>query len=159
RSVESKLTALKRIAEQDRLVVDKLVDDLLEDSKKLLMLPLATLGALFPKLVRDLCRDQRKEANLVIRGEEVEIDKRILEEMKDPLIHLLRNCVDHGIETPEQRRRLGKPPRASITLSVSPVNGDKVEVLMSDDGAGIDIEKVKESAIKQGLVSPEEGSR
>src|SRR5262249_44098090 len=128
-------------------------------SKKLLMLPLATLGALFPKLVRDLCRDQGKEADLVIRGEEVEIDKRILEEMKDPLIHLLRNCVDHGIETPEQRQRLSKPPRATITLSVSALNGNKVELRISDDGAGIDTDKVKESAIKQGLISDEEAAR
>jgi len=79
------------------------------------MLPLATLSALLAKLVRDLCRDQGKEADLMIRGEEVTIDKRILEELKDPLIHLLRNCIDHGIETPEQRRRAGKPPRATIT--------------------------------------------
>ena len=159
RSLESKVAALSRAAEQDHLAVSKLVDDLLQDSKKLLMLPLATLGALFPKLVRDLCRDQGKEADLVIRGEEVEIDKRILEEMKDPLIHLLRNCVDHGIETPEQRNRLGKPPRATITLAVSPLDGNKVEILVSDDGAGIDSEKVKDSAVKHGLVSPEEASR
>jgi two-component system chemotaxis sensor kinase CheA len=159
RSLESKVAALIRTAEQDRLVVGKLVDELLEDSKKLLMLPLATLGALFPKLVRDLCRDQGKEADMVIRGEEVEMDKRILEEMKDPFIHLLRNCVDHGVETSEQRSRLGKPPRATITLSVSPVNGNKVELLVSDDGAGIDTEKVKESAVKHGIISPEEASR
>jgi two-component system chemotaxis sensor kinase CheA len=159
RLLEGKVATLKRTAEKDHLVVGRLVDDLLEDSKKLLMLPLATLGALFPKLVRDLCRDQGKEADLVIRGEEVEIDKRILEEMKDPFIHLLRNCVDHGIETPEQRIKLGKPPRATITLAVSPVNGNKVELLVSDDGAGVEVEKVKESAVKHGFISPEEASR
>jgi two-component system, chemotaxis family, sensor kinase CheA len=156
RSLEGKVMALRRTAEQDRMVVGKLVDDLLEDSKRMLMLPLATLGALFPKLVRDLCRDQGKEADFVIRGEEFEIDKRILEEMKDPFIHLLRNCVDHGIETPEQRARIGKPPRATITLAVSPVNGNKVELLVSDDGAGVDAEKVKESAVRRGLISPEQ---
>jgi two-component system chemotaxis sensor kinase CheA len=153
RSLESNVTALKRTAEQDYLVVGRLVDDLLHDSKKLLMLPLATLGVLLPKLVRDLCRDQGKEADLVILGEEVEIDKRILEEMKDPFIHLLRNCVDHGIETPEQRIEVGKPPRATITLTVTPVNGNKVELLVSDDGAGIEREKVKESAVKHGLIT------
>jgi two-component system chemotaxis sensor kinase CheA len=118
-------------------------------------LPLATLGVLLAKLVRDLCRDQGKEAELVIRGEEVTIDKRILEELKDPLIHLLRNCIDHGIETPEQRRRAGKPPRATITLEVSRVNGNQVEISVSDDGAGIDVEKVKEAAFKRGLVVPD----
>ena len=153
KSLESKVAALTRTAEQDHRDIGKLVDDLLADSKKLLLLPFATLAAPFPKLVRDLCRDQGKEADLVIRGEEVEIDKRILEAMKDPLIHLLRNCVDHGVETPELRVRLGKPARATITLAVSPVNGSKVEILVADDGAGIDTEKVKASAIKHGFLS------
>jgi two-component system chemotaxis sensor kinase CheA len=156
KSLESKVTALTRTAEQDRHVIGKLVDELLEDSKKLLLLPFATLAAPFPKLVRDLCRDQGKQADLVIRGEEVEIDKRILEEMKDPLVHLLRNCVDHGIEAPESRARAGKPARATITLAVSPVNGSKVELLVSDDGAGIDTAKVKESAIKHALLSADD---
>jgi two-component system chemotaxis sensor kinase CheA len=156
KSLESKVAALTRTAQQDRHVIGKLVDDLLEDSKKLLLLPFATLAAPFPKLVRDLCRDQGKEADLVIRGEDVEIDKRILEEMKDPLIHLLRNCVDHGVEPPEPRVRLGKPSRATITLAVSRVNGSKVELLVSDDGAGIDAEQIKESAVKHGLLSADD---
>jgi len=153
RALEGKVTALRRTAEQDRLLIGKLVDDLLENSKKLLMLPLATLAGLLSKLVRDLCRDQGKEAELTIRGEEVTIDKRILEQLKDPLVHLLRNCIDHGIETPEQRRRAGKPPRAAITLTVSPVNSTQVEISVSDDGAGIDVEKVKAAAGERGLVA------
>jgi two-component system chemotaxis sensor kinase CheA len=156
RALQGKVTALRRTAEQDRLLVGKLVDDLLENSKKLLMLPLATLGALLSKLVRDLCRDQGKEAELTIRGEEVTIDKRILEQMKDPLVHLLRNCIDHGVETPEQRRRASKPSRAAITLAISPVNSTQVEISISDDGAGIDVEKVKAAACRRGLVSPKE---
>ena len=154
RALEEKVTALRRAAEQDRLLIGKLVDDLLENSKKLLMLPLATLSGLLSKLVRDQCRDQGKEAELTIRGEEVTIDKRILEQLKDPLVHLLRNCIDHGIETPEQRRRAGKPPRADITLAVSPVNSTQVEISVSDDGAGIDVEKVKAAAVKRGIVAP-----
>jgi two-component system chemotaxis sensor kinase CheA len=152
KSLETTTAALTRTADQDCHVISKLVDDLLEDSKKLLLLPFATLSVQFPKLVRDLCRDQGKEAELVIRGEEVEVDKRILEEMKDPLIHLLRNCVDHGIETLELRVSLGKSSVATITLAVSRVNGSKVEILVSDDGAGIAADKVKEAAIKQGLL-------
>lgn len=159
RSLESKVATLNRTAAQDKLFVGKLVDDLLEDSKKLLMLPLSTLGGFFQKLVRDLCRDQGKKADLVIVGEEVEIDRRLLEEMKDPLIHIIRNCVDHGLETPEQRHEQGKAPRATITLTVSPLNGDKVELVVADDGAGIDFEKVKESAVKQGAISSQDASR
>ena len=154
RALEGKVTALRRTAEQDRLLIGKLVDDLLENSKRLLMLPMATLSPLLAKLVHDLCRDQGKEAELTIHGEEVTIDKRILEQLKDPFIHLLRNCIDHGIETPEQRRRAGKPPRAAITLTVSPMNSNQVEISLSDDGAGIDIEKVKAAAGKRGIAIP-----
>jgi len=153
RALEGKVAALRRTAEQDRLLIGKLVDDLLENSKKLLMLPLARLAGLLSKLVRDLCRDQGKEAELTIRGGEVTIDKRVLEQLKDPLVHLLRNCIDHGIETPEQRRRAGKPPRAAITLAVSPVNSTQVEISVSDDGVGIDVDKVKAVAGKRGLVT------
>jgi len=159
KSLESKVAALGRTAEQDRYAVGKLVDDLLEDSKKLLLLPFDTISASFPKLVRDLCRDQGKEADLTIQGDGIEIDKRILEEMKDPLIHLLRNCVDHGIEPPGERTRRDKPPRGRITLAVSQVNGNKVQLLLSDDGAGIDTNKVKESAVRHGLISAEEAAR
>jgi two-component system chemotaxis sensor kinase CheA len=155
-SVIDKVRMLRRAAEQDHFIVTRLVDDLLEGSKNMLMLPVGTLAALFPKVVRDLCRDQGKTAEIAIRGEEFEIDKRILEEMKDPFIHLLRNCVDHGIEKPAERVRRGKPSQATITVAISPVNGNRVEFLVSDDGAGIDIDKVRDAAIQRGLVSAEQ---
>ncbi|MEJ1972565.1 MAG: response regulator [Lacunisphaera sp.] len=159
KALENRVSVLTRTAEQDSHVVGRLVDDLLKDSKKLLLLPFASLTAPFPKLVRDLCRDQGKEADLVIRGEEVEIDKRVLEEMKDPLVHLLRNSIDHGIEPSDQRIRAGKPARAMITLEAAPVNGSKVELVVSDNGAGIDLGKVRESAIKLGRLSADEARR
>lgn len=155
RALESRVAHLRRGAEQDRLAVGKLVDDLLVNSKKLLMLPVATLTAGFPKMVRDLCRELGKDAELVIRGEDVQVDKRILEEMKDPLTHVLRNAIDHGIETAESRRRAHKTPRATITLSVSPINGHLVEFSVRDDGAGIDREAVKAKAVERGLITPE----
>jgi two-component system chemotaxis sensor kinase CheA len=155
RALESRLGNLRRNAEQDRLTVDKLIDDLLANSKKLLMLPLATFGTLLPKLVRDLTRELGKEAELTIRGDDVPIDKRILEEMKDPLVHLLRNCVDHGIEAPDVRRRARKPARANITLAIAPLNGNQVEIVVSDDGAGIDVTEVRAQAVKRGLISAE----
>ncbi len=159
KSVESRMVAIGRVAEQDRFAIGKLVDELLEDSKKLLLLPFATITASFPKLVRDLCRDQGKEADLTIQGEDIEIDKRILEEMKDPLVHLLRNCVDHGIETPIERNRRGKASRASIKIEVGQADGNNVQLLVSDDGVGIDTRKVKESAIHHNLISAEEATR
>jgi two-component system chemotaxis sensor kinase CheA len=155
RTLEGSVTGLRRLAERNRLLLAKLVDELLENSKKLLMLPLSTLSALLLKVVRDLCRDQGKEAVLTIRGEEVTIDKRILEELKDPLIHLLRNCIDHGIEKPEQRQRAGKSPQATITVAVSPLDGNQVEISVSDDGAGVDLEKVQLAAGRRGLLAPD----
>lgn len=159
KSLEGQLASLVKVVEQDQHSLGKLVDDLLEDSKKLLMLPFSTLLSVLPKLARDLCRDQGKEAEVVIRGGDVEIDKRILEEMKAPLIHVLRNCIDHGIEKPEQRARQNKPPRATVTIAVSQVNGSKVEILLSEDGAGIDLEKVKTAAVKHGIVSEAEARK
>lgn len=159
RSVESRLVALTRSAEQNYHVIGKLVDDLLEDSKNLLLLPFGTLSAQFPKLVRDLCRDQGKEAELVIEGEDVELDKRILEDMKDPLIHLLRNCVDHAVEKPDVRVAEGKPRRATITVAAKQVDGSKIEISVADDGHGIDVENVRQSAVKHGLLSPESAAR
>src|SRR5262249_14597903 len=137
RSLESGVATLARTAERDRQAIDKLVDDLLDEATHLLSLPFATLTASFAKLVRDLGRDQHKDADFAIRGDDIEIDKRVLEEMKAPLIHLLRNAVDHGVEAPGERERAGKPRRATITLSAARVDGNKVLLTVADDGAGI----------------------
>lgn len=156
KSLEGKVVALAKSATHEENAFGKLVDELLADSRDLLMLPFSILSDLFPKLVRDLSRDQGKEADLILRGSEVAVDKRILEEMKDPLIHLVRNCIDHGIERPEQRAIAKKPLRGTITIAVAPVDGNKVEIVVSDDGAGIDLPRVKESAVKHGIISIEE---
>jgi two-component system, chemotaxis family, sensor kinase CheA len=159
RAFEARLAAVRRAAEHDSVQVGKVVNDLLENSKKLLMLPLATLGTLLPKVVRDLARDQGKDAELTLRGEDVRIDKRILEEMKDPLIHLLRNAVDHGVESPAARRAAGKAPRATIALTVTQLGGNQVELEIADDGAGIDVARVRAAAIQRGLLTSEAAQR
>ena len=156
RSLENRLVSLAAQAQRDRHSIGSRVDDLLEDSKKMLMLPFATLAGMFPKVVRDLCRDQGKDADLVVRGGEVEIDKRILEEMKDAFIHILRNCVDHGVEESAERVRLNKPARATITVAASQINGSEVEIVVFDDGSGVDLERVKESAVRHGVLSEED---
>jgi two-component system, chemotaxis family, sensor kinase CheA len=159
KKLESRTAAHLRAAEQDRHVVGKLVDQQLEGAKSLLLLPFGTIATSFQKIVRDLCRDQGKEAILTIHGEDIEIDKLILEEIKDPLIHLLRNSVDHGIETPRERVRQGKLSRATIRLAVSQTGGSKVQLLLSDDGAGIDTARVKDAAVKRGLLSADAASQ
>jgi two-component system chemotaxis sensor kinase CheA len=153
RALEIRVAGLRRAAGRDELSVAKQVDDLLENSKRLLMLPLATLSSLLRKVVRDLSRELGKETELQIRGEETRVDKRILEEMKDPLVHLLRNCLDHGVEPAPVRKAAGKPARATIVVGVSQVNGSQVEIAVSDDGAGIDVERVRAQAVARGLVS------
>ncbi len=158
-AAQSKLAALTKRLENDRRALDRRVDDLLEDVKQVSVLPLSVLLESFPKFVRDLCRDCGKEADLTIVGGEIETDRRILEEMKDPLIHLVRNCIDHGIETPKQREASGKPPRAVIRIAISPQSADKVEIVVSDDGAGIDVHKVRAAAVKLGVLSEQDAAQ
>jgi two-component system chemotaxis sensor kinase CheA len=155
-SVKQKVAALTKHLEYDRRALDRRVDDLVGDVKRVSMLPFAALLEFLPKLVRDLCRDCGKDAELTIVGGEIETDRRILEEMKDPLMHLVRNCIDHGIETPKQREKRGKPPRATIHIAIFPKSADKVEIVISDDGAGIDVQKVRAASLKLGLVSEED---
>lgn len=156
RSLEGTVLSLTRAAERDRRDVGGKIDNLLENTKKLLMLPFSTLLGTFPKMVRDLSRDQGKDVQLSIEGGDVEMDKRILESLKDPLVHLLRNSVDHGIEVPDERARLGKPPQATVSIAVTQTSGNEVQVLVSDDGGGIDTARVKASAVKHGAVSAKE---
>ena len=117
------------------------------------MLPFSSFLEAVPKLVRDLSRDQGKDVRLVMEGSEVEIDRRVLEEMRDPLIHILRNSVDHGIEKPETRIARNKPGTGTIKVSIKQVNGNKVEIAVADDGAGVDLEKVKKAAVNRGFIS------
>jgi len=156
KTFEGKLAALAKSAGHDQRSLGAMVDGLLEDMKKALMLPISSALEMFPKMARDLSRDQGKEVDLALSGGEIEIDRRILEEMRDPLIHLIRNCIDHGIETPEVRRRANKSPRGSVTLAITQKDDSKIEILVSDDGAGIDIAKVREAARKLGLISAQD---
>jgi len=101
KTLDSKLATLAKSAEQDHRALGRMVDDLLEDMKKVSLQPFSSLLEIFTKLARDLARDRGKEVEVVIRGGDIEIDRRILEEMKEPLIHVVRNCIDHGIEAPQ----------------------------------------------------------
>ncbi|MDO8707031.1 MAG: hybrid sensor histidine kinase/response regulator [Sulfuricaulis sp.] len=114
------------------------------------LLPLSTVFALFPRMVRDLAKQQDKEVELVIEGGEIGVDKRILEEMKDPLMHLLRNAIDHGIEAPAERERQGKPRGGMLRLQAMR-EGSGVLLEVRDDGRGLDMEAIRQAALKRGL--------
>lgn len=126
-----------------------MVDNLLDDVKKVLMFPFSSLLEILPKVVRDLAKSNKKSIELSLIGGEIEIDKRILEEMKDPLIHLLRNCIDHGIEMPEERKKKNKSDIGTITVSVSPKDNN-VELVVADDGRGISLEKIRSALRRKG---------
>ncbi len=159
KSLQRDVVRIGMTVSHDKRALGAMVDNLLEDTKRALMLPFSTLLEVFPKLVRDLSRDRNKEVDLIIQGDEIEIDRRILEEMKDPLMHLVRNCIDHGIEEAGERKRLGKAPRGALTIAVSQEDSGRAELLISDDGAGIDPGKVRNAAARLGLVSQAEAAQ
>ncbi|MBW2047585.1 MAG: hybrid sensor histidine kinase/response regulator, partial [Deltaproteobacteria bacterium] len=158
-SLEKGLSGLVKGAEQRGRSLGLMVDDLLDDMKRVTMLPFSTLLNIFPRMIREISRDQGKEVELQIKGGEVEIDRRILEEMRDPITHLLRNSVDHGLEAPEDRERQGKPRRGSIRLIVSQTEGGKAGIIISDDGAGIDLAQVKNKALSLGIITEQDMDR
>jgi two-component system chemotaxis sensor kinase CheA len=154
--LQETLRHLRKALQEDQRRTRTLVHNLLDRTRSVLMVPFSSLLQGFPKIFRDLSRDLGKEAELFILGGDVEVDKRILEGLKDPLIHLLRNCVDHGLESPEIRREKGKRPLGSVAIQVSQVDGNRVELVIQDDGKGIDAAKLRESAVKAGALAPRE---
>ena len=134
------------------------VDTFLDSTKELLMMPCAALFQVFPKLVRDVARDLGKDVEFSMSGVEVELDRRILAQLRDPLVHLLRNAIDHGVGTPEERALAGKGPKATLTLSVNQADAGMVEIIVADDGKGIDPASVKASALKQGVITEAEAA-
>ena len=131
------------------------INDLQEQGMRLRMLPANTIFLAFPRAVRELAKQFRKDIDLVIEGGETELDKKVLEEINDPLVHIMRNAVDHGIEDAETRAARGKPATGTIRLAARQ-EGDRIVIEISDDGAGIDPEKVRQSAIRKGYITAAE---
>ncbi len=121
---------------------------------KMRMIPIGRVFNKFPRVVRDLSRKIEKEVELIISGEETELDKSVIEELGDPLTHIVRNSIDHGLETPEEREALGKPRKGRIWLTASQ-EGSFIIISIKDDGRGINLEAVKKKALEKGIVSAE----
>lgn len=158
-AVEDRLRRLGAAAAHDERVLVAMSSDLQAAVKEMQLLPFAALLDLMPRLVRELSHAQGKQIEVTMQGGEIEIDRRILDELKDPLIHLLRNAVDHGIEAPAARAAAGKPAQGTLTLAVAQQDGGRVEILVSDDGAGIDAARVTAAARKLGLISATDAER
>jgi len=111
----------------------------------------------YPRVVRDLCRETKKDIQLLIYGEDTELDKTLIEEINDPLVHLIRNAVDHGIETPQERVAKGKNPQGTVILAAEH-EGNNINITIQDDGKGMDPEVIKRKAIEKGLISKEKAN-
>lgn len=121
------------------------------------MQPVANLFNAIPRMVRELSKSLGKEVALVVEGQEVELDRSIIEGLKDPFTHLIRNALDHGIETPKERERSGKPRTAALRIAASSGCG-RVTIDITDDGAGVDVNRVRQKALEKGLVDPEKAT-
>ncbi len=158
-SIDHRLSGLTQTAWQNHRLLAGKTDGLLDDTRDLLLMPCSWLFDGMQRVVRDLARDQNKEVELIIEGGDIEIDRRILTEIKDPLIHILRNCIDHGIEPGVDRQRAGKPHQARVHILIAPLHGNRVEISVSDDGQGVKLDKLKTSAIKLGILDSEQAEQ
>jgi len=119
------------------------------------MLPIARVFNKFPRMVRDLAREMNKKVELLIYGEETEVDKSVIEYIYDPLVHIIRNAIDHGIESPEERIKVGKPEKGKIILKAEH-EGNYIVITVEDDGRGIDPDKIRKRAIEKNLITEQE---
>lgn len=153
--VVGNISSLQRTIQEDDTKVSVIVDNLEQMVRNIRVLPLATVFHLFGRMVRDIAKEKNKEIDLEIIGSETSTDKKIIEEIKTPLIHIIRNAIDHGIETPEERIALGKAPNGKILLSARQLD-NKVIIRIEDDGRGLNIEKIKNKALQKGFLRQEE---
>jgi len=137
--------------------LDLLVSDLQNSVMKTRMQPIGRLFQKYPRIARDLARQLGKDVELVLAGEETEVDKTMIEDLADPLIHLIRNAVDHGVEGPEERIASGKPTKSVVRLEARQ-EGDHIVLIIADDGRGMSAERIRAKAIEKGLISEEEAN-
>ena len=137
--------------------LDLLVSDLQNSVMKTRMQPIGRLFQKYPRIARDLARQLGKDVELVLAGEETEVDKTMIEDLADPLIHLIRNAVDHGVEMPEERAAAGKPTKSLVRLEARQ-EGDHIVLIIADDGKGMSAERIRAKAVEKGLITEEEAN-
>lgn len=156
-TLNSKLNSLLSNFTSDNRFFRLLTDDLQDSVRRVRMVPISTLFDPLPRMIRDLAHEQGKEMVLEVEGGETELDRQVLEAMKDPVIHLLRNIVDHGIESPEQREAAGKARLGTVRLRAAQA-GASVVLEAADDGAGIDLEAVRRAAVEREMLTAREAA-
>ncbi|MCL2075013.1 MAG: chemotaxis protein CheA [Betaproteobacteria bacterium] len=137
--------------------LDLLVSDLQNSVMKTRMQPIGRLFQKYPRIARDLARQLGKDVELVLAGEETEVDKNMIDDLSDPLIHLIRNAVDHGVETPAERAAMGKPAKSLVRLEARQ-EGDHIVLIVADDGYGMNAERIRAKAVEKKLITEEEAN-
>jgi two-component system chemotaxis sensor kinase CheA len=153
--VEAQARALLAHLVRDERTVSGTVESVLGDLRRLRMTPASAVLDLFQRMVDDLAREQGKEVEWVARGTDLEVDRKVFEAMKDPLIHLVRNAIDHGIESPQARMQMGKAPRGRVMVTVAALEGGRLELCVEEDGGGIDLAQVRAEAVRSRVLSAE----
>lgn len=148
-SMKTSVTKFKSASQN----LGRISGELQEGVMKIRMVPISQIFSRFPRVVRDLSRDLNKSVQLVIEGEDTELDKSVVEDLLDPIMHCVRNSLDHGIETPEERKNIGKQEQGILLLKASN-EGNMIVIEISDDGHGIDVEAVKRKAVERGILHP-----
>ena len=138
--------------------MDRVTTDLQNIVMKVRMVPVSSVFNRFPRMVRDIAKELNKEINLTIEGEETELDRTVIDEIGDPIMHLLRNSCDHGVEEPDVRESKGKPRAGEVGL-IARHEGNNVVIMVTDDGAGIDAAKIRAKAVEKGMISQEEADK
>jgi len=161
--VRNRLTSLGLTSDDENLTkavsnLDSVTTDLQGAVMKTRMQPIKKVFGRFPRVVRDLARSLNKDIKLVLEGEETDLDKNLVEALADPLVHLVRNSVDHGVEEPDVREAMGKPRQGTVTLAASQ-EGDHILLTIKDDGAGMNANKLKDIAIERGVLDEESAAR
>jgi two-component system chemotaxis sensor kinase CheA len=146
------------VLEETLASLNRLTNDLQEEIMASRMVPIEQIFNRFPRMIRDLAKKEEKDIDLVLEGGDIELDRTVLDEIGDPLVHILRNCVDHGIEFPDVRKQCGKRPKGTIKLTARREK-NHVVIEAQDDGKGIDPQKMRDSAVKKGLMFQEEASK
>lgn len=154
-SIVADFNQFQRANIEDDMKMRVLIDDFGTMVKNIRILPLATVFHLFGRMVRDIAKESGKQVELKITGSETSADKKIIEEIKNPLIHIIRNSIDHGIETPERRIKLGKDPVGHIQINAK-LEDNNIQIEVIDDGQGFNIEKIKEKAVSKGFYTENE---
>ena len=148
RTIQHQIDKLIHMFSESERRMDQVADEMEVEIRKTRMVPISTLFDMFPRIVRDLATERGKEIQLRVSGEEIQVDRSVLEKLRDPLIHIIRNSVDHGIEEPKKRLKSGKKSQGTICL-IAEQHGDHLVLKISDDGSGIDVEAVKAVAVRK----------